>query len=274
LPVAPGGCTSPRMSSALVGETHIPRDFGRYAREYSFLEIDCEPGTIPGKARLQSCAKLAPEGFVFSLVLPSSLATLQGGEAAERDWKSAQNAARILRARWWVVRTPASVRPTRKAREELAALFERLKAPELRIAWEPHGLWEDSAASETAAALGVHLVQDIAHHDPVPAPVLYARLLAVGRGARVGLGLAERVAERISGFSEAFVAVEGHGARAIQNALGLISTAEAGAAGNDGADDADEIDETDDSDEADDPDEADDSDDLSGPLESVEIEDA
>jgi len=253
------------MSSALVGETHIPRDFGRYAREYSFLELDCEPGTIPGKARLQSCAKLAPEGFVFSLVLPSSLAMLQGGDGAERDWKSAQAAARILQSRWWVVRTPASVRPTRKAREELASLFERLKAPEVRVAWEPHGLWEDSAASETAAALGVHLVQDIAHHDPVPAPVLYARLLAVGRGARVGLGLAERIAERISGFSEAFVAVEGHGARAIQNALGLVS-AEAGDAGDD--DDAEETDET--ADVADE----DDSDDLGGPLESVEIEDA
>ena len=259
------------MSSALVGETHIPRDFGRYAREYSFLEIDCEPGTIPGKARLQSVAKLAPEGFVFSLVLPSSLATLQGGEGAERDWKGAQTAARILRSRWWVVRTPASVRPTRKAREELASLFERLKAPSVRIAWEPHGLWEDSTASEAAAALGVHLVQDIAHHDPVPAPVLYARLLAFGRGARVGLGLAERVAERLSGFSEAFVAVEGRGARAIQNALGLVSSAEAGDddaadAGDDDADERDASDETD-SDDAD-------SDDLSGPLESVEIEDA
>jgi uncharacterized protein YecE (DUF72 family) len=214
------------MPSALVGETHIPRDFARYAREYSFLEIDCEPGTIPGKARLQSCAKLAPEGFVFSLVLPSSLASLESGEGADRDWKSAQNAARILKARWWVVRTPTSVRPTRKAREELASLFERLKATGARVAWEPRGLWEDSTASETAAALGVHLVQDIAHHAPVPAEVLYARLLALGRGARVGLGLAERVAERISGFSEAFVAVEGRGAREIQRALGLASEGE------------------------------------------------
>jgi uncharacterized protein YecE (DUF72 family) len=258
------------MSSALVGETHIPRDFGRYAREYSFLEIDCEPGTIPGKARLQSCAKLAPEGFVFSLVLPSSLATLQGGEAAERDWKSAQNAARILRSRWWVVRTPASVRPTRKAREELSALFERLKAPDVRIAWEPHGLWEDSAASETAAALGVHLVQDVAHHDPVPAQVLYARLLAVGRGARVGLGLAERVAARISAFSEAFVAVEGHGARAVQNALGLVSSAQLG----EGSEDTEEMDDADEGHDGGIPEDAHDEEDADEPLESVETEEA
>ena len=90
----------------------------------------------------------------------------------------------------------------------------------MRIAWEPHGLWEDSTAAKAATALGAHLVQDIAQHDPVPGDVLYARLLAFGRGARVGLGLAERVAERIRGFSEAFVAVEGRGAREILRALG------------------------------------------------------
>lgn len=209
------------MPSALVGETHIPRDFKRYARQYSFLEIDCDPGTVPGKPRLQSCRAQASEEFVFSLVLPSSLAHLETGEGAEHVWKGAKSAAQILRPRWWVVRTPASVRPTRKAREDLASLFDRLRAPEVRIAWEPHGLWEDAAASETATALGVHLVQDIAHQAPVPAPVLYARVLAFGRQARVGLGLAERVAERIRDFPEAFVAVEGQGAGTIARALGM-----------------------------------------------------
>jgi uncharacterized protein YecE (DUF72 family) len=208
------------MASAHVGETHIPKDFARYAHQFSLLEIDCEPGNVPGKPRLQSCATLAPEGFVFSLVLPGDLSSLEGGEKAERAWKSVRAIANIVKPRWWVVRTPASVRPTRKAREDLASLFAQLKAPEVRIAWEPHGLWEDSTAAEAAAALGVYLVQDVAHHDPVPGEVLYARLLAFGRGARVGLGLAERVAERIRGFSEAFVAVEGRGAREILRALG------------------------------------------------------
>jgi uncharacterized protein YecE (DUF72 family) len=214
------------MPSALVGETHIPRDFKRYARQYSFLEIDCDPGNVPGKPRLQSCRAQAPEEFVFSLVLPSSLASLESGEGAEHVWKGAKSVAQILRPRWWVVRTPTSVRPTRKAREDLAVLFERLRAPEVRIAWEPHGLWEDTAASETAAALGVHLVQDIAQHPPVPAPVLYARLLAFGRQARVGLGLAERVAERIRDFPEAFVAVVGQGAGTIARALGMAVEAD------------------------------------------------
>jgi uncharacterized protein YecE (DUF72 family) len=209
------------MPPVLVGETHIPSDFARYARHYSFLELDCEPGNVPGKPRLQSCRALAPESFVFSLVLPGSLASLEAGEGAEKTWKAAKDVAKILRPRWWVVRTPASVRPTRKAREELGALFARLQAPEVRVAWEPHGLWEEAAAGETAEALGVHLVQDIAQQDPRPSAVLYARLLAFGRGARVSLGLAERIAERAQGFSEALIAVEGRGARTIQRALGL-----------------------------------------------------
>lgn len=211
------------MASVLVGETHLPRDFARYARQYSFLELDCEPGSVPGKARLQSCAAQAPEGFVFSLVVPAALASLEGGEEAERALKATRAIANVLRPRWWVVRTPPSVRPTRKAREELSALFERLRTPEIRIAWEPHGLWEEAAASEAAAALGAHVVHDLAQTAPPAGEVLYARLQAFGRGARVSLGLAERVAERAAGFSEAFIAVEGVGARAIQRALGLLS---------------------------------------------------
>ncbi|MEY4548177.1 MAG: hypothetical protein RL685_4372 [Pseudomonadota bacterium] len=227
------------MPSVLVGETHIPRDFARYARQYSFLEIDCEPGNVPGKARLQSCAAQAPEGFVFSLVVPAALASLEPGDDAARALKAAQAIAKLMRPRWWVVRTPPSVRPTRKAREDLSALFERLRSSETRIAWEPHGLWEDAAAVETASALGAYVVHDLAQAAPRAGDVLYARLQALGRGARVSLGLAERVAERASGFAEAFVAVEGKGAQEIQRALGLLSESDT----DSDADEAIEIDE-------------------------------
>ncbi len=228
------------MPSVLVGETHLPRDFARYARQYSFLELDCEPGKMPGKARLQSCAAQAPKGFVFSLVVPAALASLEPGEEAERAWKAIKAIANVVRPRWWVVRTPPKVRPTRKAREDLSALFERLRTPEIRVAWEPHGLWEEAAAAEAAAGLGAHLVYDLAQSAPRAGEVLYARLQAFGRGARVSLGLAERVAERAAGFQEAFVVVEGKGAREIQRALGLIEGEAEDADQADHADDADD----------------------------------
>jgi uncharacterized protein YecE (DUF72 family) len=244
------------MPATFVGETRFPRDFRRYSRQFSLLEIDCEPGSVPGKARLQACAEQAPEGFVFSLVVPSSLASLEAGEAAERAWKAAQNVARILKAKWWVVRTPTDVRPTRRAREQLGSLFARLGAGGMRVAWEPRGLWEDDAAGEAAAALGAYLVHDVAKQAPPPADALYARVLALARGARVGLGLAERIAQRMHAFPEAFVAVEGSGARAIQAALGMVQDAEP----SESELDASELDDSEDSDELEDLDDSEDSD--------------
>jgi hypothetical protein len=250
------------MPAMFVGETQFPRDFRRYARQFSLLEIDCEPGSVPGKARLQGCAEQAREGFVFSLVVPSSLASLEGGDEAARAWKAAQNVARILKAKWWVVRTPTAVRPTRRAREQLGALFAQLQAGGMRVAWEPRGLWEDDAAGETAAALGAYLVRDVAKQDPPPADVLYARVLALGRGARVGLGLAERIAQRMHAFSEALVVVEGSGARAIKTALSMVQGAEPSEAEDEleDSDDADESVESDDSDESDESDDSDEDD--------------
>jgi hypothetical protein len=209
------------MSTACVGEMRLPKNFKRYAKQFSLLELDCEPGSVPGKARLQACASVAPPGFTFSLVLPSRVASLQAGPELDQALKGAQNVARVLHAKWWVLRTPAEVRPTRRARESLAALVARLAEGGMRVAWEPRGVWDEVAAGETADAIGAVLVQDIAREEPRPGPVLYSRLLALGRGARVGLSLADVVAARLNRYEEAFVVVEGQGAREIQQALGI-----------------------------------------------------
>lgn len=207
------------MAKVLVSEARLPRDFERYARELSLLELSCEPGEVPGRARLESCARQAPEGFCFSLVLPSALSSLEptGGDA--EAWKQAHAVERVLRPGWWVVRTPAAVRPTRRAQARLSELFARLRDSGARVAWEPGGLWEAPAAAAVASELGAVLVQDVLRAPPVPAEALYARLLALGRGVRIGHGQAERVAERVMGFAEAVVVVEGRGAREVQKAL-------------------------------------------------------
>jgi hypothetical protein len=210
------------MPTVHVGENRLPKNFKRYTSQFSLLELDCEPGSLPGKARLEACAQAAPEGFVFSLVVPSRLASLAPGAETDKAWKAAKLAAQILKAKWWVVRTPASVRPTRRTREELGALFEHLKEGGMRVAWEPRGVWEEGAAAEVAQALGASFVQDIAREVPLAAGVLYTRLLALGRGVRVGLSLADVIAERAQGFDEAFIVVEGQGAREIQKALGAV----------------------------------------------------
>lgn len=186
------------------------------------LELDAEPGNVPGKARLAAVAEAAPEGFVFSLLLPSRVASLEPGADFDKSLKAAQAVGRLLGAKWWVVRTPAEVRPTRRSREALAALAKRVAEEDgVRLAWEPRGVWDDSAAAETAASIGAAFVQDIARDVPRPGRVLYSRLLAVGKGSRIGLSLADLIAERMRAYEEAFVIVEGQGARDIQQALGV-----------------------------------------------------
>lgn len=209
------------MPTVRVGETRLPKNFKRYSNQFSLLELDCEPGNVPGRARLEACVAAAPPGFTFSLLVPSRMASLEAGPEFDAAWKAASKVARVLDAKWWVVRTPAEVRPTRRAREGLAALTARLKDTGMRVAWEPRGVWDEVAAGETADAIGAVLVHDIARELPRPGRVLYSRLLAIGKGGRVGLSLADVVAQRVSGFEEAFIVVEGQGAREIQQALGM-----------------------------------------------------
>jgi uncharacterized protein YecE (DUF72 family) len=232
------------MTTARIGEMRLPKNFKRYTKQFSLLELDCEPGNVPGKPRLQAFAAEAPAGFTFSLLVPSRVASLESGPEFDKAWKAASNVARVLKAQWWVVRTPAEVRPTRRSRESLAALVARLKEGGMRVAWEPRGVWDEVAAGETADAIGAAFVQDVAREVPRPGRVLYTRLLALGRGGRVGLSLADVVAERLSRYEEAFVAVEGQGAREIQQALGMaLDDAALDAAGDEvGLDDDDSSD--------------------------------
>jgi uncharacterized protein YecE (DUF72 family) len=253
------------MTTARIGEMRLPKNFKRYTKQFSLLELDCEPGNVPGKPRLQAFAAEAPAGFTFSLLVPSRVASLESGPEFDKAWKAASNVARVLKAQWWVVRTPAEVRPTRRSRESLASLVARLKEGGMRVAWEPRGVWDEVAAGETADAIGAAFVQDVAREVPRPGRVLYTRLLALGRGGRVGLSLADVVAERLSRYEEAFVAVEGQGAREIQQALGMaLDDAALDMAGDEGG-----LDDDDSSD-----DEAGEEGELANGLDTDELDDA
>jgi hypothetical protein len=99
LRLAPGFSNYPRiMPTASVGETRLPKNFKRYTQQFSLLELDCEPGNIPGKARLEACAAAAPPGFTFSLVVPSRVASLESGPEFDKALEAAQKVARLLGA--------------------------------------------------------------------------------------------------------------------------------------------------------------------------------
>jgi uncharacterized protein YecE (DUF72 family) len=249
-----------------VGEASLRGAIAKYAREMDLVEISGEAGKHPRKAGLVEWRRTVRKGFAFSVVVPSALASLEAQEAAAGPLLAhAREVADALAASFWVLRTPPSVTPAPRSMRGLASLVRGLGEGR-RVAWEPRGVWSAEAALEAARALGIHLVQDLAQEVRVgEATVVYTRLRALGEGTRVGANLAERVAERLEGAAEAYVVVEGEGARGARRILREMlggSSPRTAADDDDSSDDADSSD--DDSSDDDDSDDDDSDDDLEG----------
>jgi hypothetical protein len=87
-------------------------------------------------------------------------------------------------------------------------------------------VWTDEDAESAASGLGVVLVRDLAEYEPPGGSVVYTRLLALGRNARIGAGIIERVSERLEGVEEAFVIAEGRGAVGLAKQLRNVEISE------------------------------------------------
>jgi uncharacterized protein YecE (DUF72 family) len=191
----------------------------RYARSFDLLEILGEPGRHPRRPGLLEWRRVVPERFVFSVVVPSALGSLEHRPDRAESLSHARMVADSLAADWWLVRTPPSVTPSARATRELTALIDELR-DERRIAWDPRGVWSDEEARRTAEQLGVYLVRDLSREERSDdRPVVYTRLRALGEGARIGAAAAERLAERLEGCADAYVVVEGAGAGRVRQVL-------------------------------------------------------
>jgi len=215
------------MSSSRVhvGQAALTGKLERYAKVFDFLEVRAAPA-LPSPSRLKKMRGDAPEGFQFSVVAPAKLVELATSETDSGLVELTRAAAGALGARWIALRTPAAVAPSARFRTRLARLVDAMRDASTGIAWEPRGVWTDEDAEATAAELGVVLVRDLAEYEPPPGPVVYTRLLALGRNERIGAGIIERVAERIEGAQEAFVVAEGRGAVGLAKQLRNIESSE------------------------------------------------
>jgi uncharacterized protein YecE (DUF72 family) len=208
-----------------VGQAALTGKLERYAKVFDFLEVRAAPA-LPSPSRLRRLRGDAPDGFQFSLVAPPKLVELAMSEPDAALVELTRAAAEALGARWITLRTPAAVAPSARARARLARLVEAMRGASGGVAWEPRGVWTDEDAEATAAELGVVLVRDLAEYEPPPGPIVYTRLLALGRNARIGAGIIERVAERIEGADEAFVIAEGRGAVGLAKQLRNIESSD------------------------------------------------
>jgi uncharacterized protein YecE (DUF72 family) len=203
-----------------VGKSTLEGGIARYARSFDLLEVAGEAGRHPRRPGLLEWRKTVPERFVFSVVVPSSLAAFEQRPDRAELLAHARMVAEALEASWWLVRTSPSVTPSARTAREMEALVAELTAEGRRIAWEPRGVWSDEEAVRAAERFGVHLVRDLAREQRADAvPVVYTRLRALGEGARIGAAAAERVAERLDDASDAFVVVEGAGAGRVRQVL-------------------------------------------------------
>ena len=224
----------PTLQGALAG----------YVKSFDLLELRCDPAPPTGKY-LSRLRREAPPNFNFALVVGRALGDLATTTLDTALVEATRRAAETLSARWLVVRTPASAAPSSRTRKRLADLMTALRGAATAIAWEPRGPWADEEVVALAAELEVALVRDLAEQDPPPGPVLYTRLLALGRNSRLGSGAIERVTERLDGVEEAFIMIEGEGgagvAKRIRASVGELMAEAHAALGDD-----EELDEEDD----------------------------
>jgi uncharacterized protein YecE (DUF72 family) len=208
-----------------VGQASLTGKLERYAKVFDFLEVRASPAP-PSPSRMRRLRGGAPEGFSFALVAPQKLTELAASDIDGALVEATRAAATALEARWLTLRTPFSVAPSARSRARLGRLVDALRGAATGVAWEPRGVWTDEDAEATASELGVVLVRDLAEHEPPSGPVVYTRLLALGRNARIGAGIIERVQERIEGAEEAFVIAEGRGAVGLAKQLRDVETDE------------------------------------------------
>ena len=197
-----------------IGRASLKGDLARYKKSFNMLELSAERGRIPRPSRLQRWREEAGADFAFSVRVPQSMSVLEQSEPEAQDIEFVDQVARALDAQWLLIRTPASVTPSSRSRERLAALASRLTALGRPLAWEPRGLWEPAPAAALAERHALTLVSDLsrdAASDLGPGDgggVVYTRLLALGEQNRLGAGSADLLAERLTGKGRAYVVIE------------------------------------------------------------------
>lgn len=193
-----------------VGKAGLRGSIERYAERFDFLELRAEVGALPRRPRLREWRAAVEDEVAFAVLLPRSVGAFEPTGDAGLEY--AIGAADALGARWLVLGTAASFRPTTRNRDRLATLAERLRATGHDVAWQPAGVWEEDDVDALSAELGLVAVRDLTTGEPAEGDVVYTRISRLSGGGRVGVAAAERVGQAVGDRREAFVVIEGDGA--------------------------------------------------------------
>jgi uncharacterized protein YecE (DUF72 family) len=222
-----------------VGQSPSKLAIARYGKHLDLLEVKLDNGA-PRRRTIETMKSEAPPQLVFAVVVPKLVSSLEN-DPTEADVASTLETARALGARWLVLRTPPTARPGARTRARLTKLVELLRAAEIAIAWEPAGLLAEAEAEQLASSLEVTLARDPARDDLPEGEVAYGRISSLGSGGRLRSSALERAADRLAGFSEAYVVLEADNAlRAAKDLRGLLGASQAALDDEDLEDDEDD----------------------------------
>ena len=207
-----------------VGQSNLRGAINKYASRFNLLELRAEPERLPRESVLRRWAEEVSDRFAFSVLLGPQHVQSSGEPSSMVS--RAILAAKCLEAKWIVVQTEPMWGPSQKTKQRLAKLFERVSESGCRVAWEPHGVWQDEEALAFARELGMHYVRDIGRGDPLGEDVVYSRMPGLGILSRMSLGAMERVARNLGNATEAYLIAGGDGAGKLQQMLPALVAAQ------------------------------------------------
>jgi hypothetical protein len=208
------------MARVHVGLPSLRGKLARYAERFDLLEVHPLGHATPkGKGALRKWRDAVPPGFVFSVVLPQAVGTLQPSAEFDEALDRSLKVATTLEARCMVLATPASVRPTVENRKRVMELAERLPQDGQLIAWHPSGMWERHDVIDIATRSGLLPVFDAACEELAEGALVYTRIRALGASMSIGADRIDRVASQLATRREAFVVADSEIAGKVRSGL-------------------------------------------------------
>lgn len=180
----------------------------KYAEALAYAEL-APRSPLPRPKTLAKVPRNLPGDFVLNLTAPPSSTATKAGPLRMNDelrqsieWLG--SAAQALGAQAIVVPTPTDVRTGPQDRARLTEYFRALHeaAPDIRLAWEPSGLWEAEDARPFADSLDVLYAFDPLEVQATPASAAYFRVRGIGARTRLGEGTLTMVMDAIEALGD------------------------------------------------------------------------
>ena len=185
----------------------------KYLAALGFAELTL-PEPLPKSQTLVRWKERMPSPAVLALRAPAAATRgakgpLRFDGGMEEAFARTAEAAEILEARFVVLCTGGDVTTGPRDRDLLAAWFARWSGSR-EVVWHPTGLWDPELARPFAKKHGVICAFDPLETAAPRAPLVYARLTAIGARKRFGetelLETLDALLE--SGAEEAFAAID------------------------------------------------------------------